>query len=113
MAIPVLLTVELFPWNDLKGTMFEESIREFNQEVREFFADRVELLDVPHDMSNLTGTDTVYGTGTEEVPYVAATVVIGFKGTTVEEARKVAGDFTTTKFNHVSAEVLNPDEISK
>lgn len=25
MAIPVLLTVELFPWNDLKGNAFEES----------------------------------------------------------------------------------------
>lgn len=111
MAIPVLVTVELFPWNDLKGNVFEESVRDFNDELREHFADKVELLDVPHDMSNLTGTDTVYGTGTENVPYVAATVVLGFKGVTVEQAKELAGQFTTTKFNHASAEVLDPENL--
>ena len=111
MAIPVLVTVELFPWNDLKGNAFEDSVRDFNGEVREYFADKVELLDVPHDMSNLTGTDTVYGTGTENVPYVAATIVVGFKGVAVEQAKELAGQFTTAKFNHVSAEVLDPDNL--
>ena len=111
MAIPVLLTVELFPWNDLRGNAFEEAVRDFNDEVREYFADKVELLDVPHDMSNLTGTDTVYGTGTEDVPYVAATVVVGFKGVELAQAKELAGEFTTTKFNHVSAEVLDPDNL--
>jgi len=106
MATPVLFTVELFPWNSLKGSLFEDSVREFNEELRKFFDDKVELVDIPHDSSNLTETDTVYGTGTEQEPYVAATVVIGFKGTSVDEAQALADQFTETKFNHVSAEVV-------
>ncbi|MDD4866492.1 MAG: hypothetical protein PHQ28_05010 [Mycobacterium sp.] len=114
MAIPVLFTVELFPYIQLNGNIFEDSVREFNDELREYFADKVELHDIPRDSTNLTEVTTVYGTNTEEVPFVSATVVIGFKGDiSLEQARALAAQFETTKFNHVSAEVKDPADYVK
>jgi hypothetical protein len=103
VAIPVLFTVELFPWADLAGSRFADAVAEFNDELRAFFADKVELSDFP--TSNVTATDTVYGTGTELIPFVAATVVIGFKGIDVAQSKALAEEFKTSKFNHVTAEV--------
>jgi hypothetical protein len=110
MATPVLFTVELFPWTELQGTLLEDSVKDFNAELREFFEDRAQVLDIPHDMSNLIETNTAIGTKTDNVPYVTATVVVGFANITQDDAKPLAEQFKTEKFNHVSAEVLDPKD---
>lgn len=113
MAIPVLVSAELFPWNDLTGTMLPDSVSALNRELKSFFDGKVDLvINTSADGANVTDVTTVYGTGLpEQVAFLQATVVIGFDGITLDAARDLADSFArdhSKQFNHIAVEVLNP-----
>ncbi len=112
MAIPVLVSAELFPYNDIVGTMLPDAVVALNQELKEFFDGKVEILSTPADMSNLTDVTTVFGTGLPvQQAFVQATVAVAFKGVSLAEAADLADSFAknhSKRFNHVAVEVLDP-----
>lgn len=117
MAIPVLVSAELFPFNDLTGTMLPDSVSALNRELKSFFDGKVDLvINTAADGANVTDVTTVYGTGLpERVSFLQATVVIGFGGDmTLDEARELAAAFArehSKQFNHVSVEVVDPATV--
>ena len=117
MAIPVLVSVELFPWNDLTGTMLPDAVSALNKEMKSYYDGKVDLvINTSADGSNVTDVTTVYGTGLpERVAFVQATVVIGFDGDiTLDAARDLANSFASehsTQFNHITVEVLDPATV--
>lgn len=118
MAIPVLVSAELFPWNDITGTMLPDSVSALNRELKSFFDGKVDLVILPGpDGSNVTAVTTVHGTNLPEVvAYVEATVVVGFNGDiTLEKAKELAESFArehSKEFNHVSVDVLDPTTVA-
>jgi len=117
MAIPVLVSAELFPWNDLNGTMLPDSVNALNSELKSFFDGKVGLvINTGGDGGNVTDVTTVYGTGLpEQVAFVQATVVVGFAGDiTLDAARELAASFVrehSKQFNHIAVEVLDPATV--
>ncbi len=115
MAIPVLVSAELFPYNELTGTMLPDAVAALNKDLKEFFDGKVEIINTPLDMSNLTGVTTVFGTGLpEQQAFVQVTVVVGFKGVSLDEAGQLADSFAEnhgTTFNHISVEVRDPATV--
>ncbi len=117
MAIPVLVSAELFPWNDLTGTMLPDAVSALNKELKSYFDGKVDLvINTSVDGSNVTDVTTVYGTGLpERVAFVQATVVIGFDGdVTLDAARELANSFASEhskQFNHITVEVLDPATV--
>ena len=118
MAIPVLVSAEMFPWNDLTGTMLPDSVSALNRELKSFFDGKVDLvINTSADGANVTDVTTVYGTGlNEQVAFVQATVVIGFDGgISLEAARDLADSFArdhSKQFNHITVEVLDPATVA-
>ena len=118
MAIPVLVSAELFPWNDLTGTMLPDYVSALNRELKSFFDGKVDLvINTGADGSNVTNVDTVYGTGLpEKVAFVQATVVVGFGGDiALDKARELAASFAgehSKQFHHISVEVLDPATVA-
>lgn len=118
MAIPVLVSAELFPWNDLSGTMLPDSVSALNRELKSFFDGKAELVILPGaDGSNVTEVTTVHGTNLpEKIAFVQATVVVGFSGDiTLEAAKELAESFArehSKQFNHIAVEVLDPATVA-
>jgi hypothetical protein len=117
MAIPVLVSAELFPWNDINGTMLPDHVSALNKELKSFFDGKVDLvINADADGSNVTEVTTVFGTGLpEKESFVQATVVIGFGGdVTLDAARELAASFArehSKQFNHIAVEVLDPATV--
>jgi hypothetical protein len=117
MAIPVLVSAELFPWNDINGTMLPDAVSDLNKELKSFFDSKVDLvISTGADGSNVTEVTTVHGTNLpEQEVFVQATVVIGFGGDiTIDAARELAASFArehSKRFNHISVEVLDPAAV--
>lgn len=113
MAVPVLFTAELFPFAEIgvEGRTLDGSVSAFNAALRDFFTDKVDLADsIPQGAENIVGTDTVIGSGaenTENVVYVTAQVVVGFRGVTPEQAAELAQQFAHEDFPHVKTEVVS------
>jgi hypothetical protein len=117
MAIPVLVSAELFPFNDINGTMLPDAIVALNKELKDFFADKAEIISTPADMSNLTDVTTVFGSGLDEQEaFVQATVVVGFRGVDLHAAKDLAAAFAAAHsgklFNRISVEVLDPATVA-
>lgn len=112
MAIPVLFTASLFPFAELAESVLDQSVVLLNQELRDFFTDKVDLAgSVPDTPTNVVGVDTVINTDNPDDHLVQVTVIAGFKGVSLQEAERLAGQFSSTAFPKVESEVVDPATV--
>ena len=101
-TIPVFFTAELLPYHAISGSVVDEAVAAFNNELKGFFSDKGEF--VIHE-GNQALVGLTYDASVEDpnVPVVIATLVAGFRGVDAEASLALAKTFSSKQFPQVTA----------
>lgn len=101
-TIPVFFTAELLPYHAISGSVVDEAVAAFNNELKGFFSDKGEFV-IHEGTQSLVGLTYDASAQDPNVPVVIATLVGGFRGADAESSLSLAKTFSSKQFPQFTA----------